>query len=188
MHARHAGLVAQALDKDLSARTLRARLRKPMATSRRSTHRKETIRRHGPNGSRPRAARPDGAHARARRHLAVARTSTKARGGYRMPRPRFLCAIVWGYAGDRKVLDLCAAPGGKTAQLAMAGANVTAVDRSPRRLNRLRENLNSRLPSRPRLSPPTHWNGNRKAIRRGRCSTRLVRRPAQSAVIPTCHG
>ncbi len=40
-----------------------------------------------------------------------------------------------------KVLDLCAAPGGKTAQLAHAGAHVTALDRSPARLGRLRENL-----------------------------------------------
>ena len=39
------------------------------------------------------------------------------------------------------VADLCAAPGGKTAQLGLAGANVVAVDRSPARLNRLRENL-----------------------------------------------
>jgi 16S rRNA (cytosine967-C5)-methyltransferase len=39
------------------------------------------------------------------------------------------------------VADLCAAPGGKTAQLALAGANVTAVDRSPARLSRLRDNL-----------------------------------------------
>ncbi len=39
------------------------------------------------------------------------------------------------------VADLCAAPGGKTAQLAFAGARVTAVDRSPTRLNRLRGNL-----------------------------------------------
>jgi 16S rRNA (cytosine967-C5)-methyltransferase len=39
------------------------------------------------------------------------------------------------------VLDLCAAPGGKTAQLAARGANVTAVDRSPARLSRLRENF-----------------------------------------------
>lgn len=39
------------------------------------------------------------------------------------------------------VLDLCAAPGGKTAQLAAAGANVTAVDKSAGRLNRLSENL-----------------------------------------------
>jgi 16S rRNA (cytosine967-C5)-methyltransferase len=39
------------------------------------------------------------------------------------------------------VADLCAAPGGKTAQLAQAGARVTAVDRSPARVGRLRENL-----------------------------------------------
>ena len=38
-------------------------------------------------------------------------------------------------------LDLCAAPGGKTLQLAAAGARVTAVDRSASRLKRLRENL-----------------------------------------------
>ena len=40
------------------------------------------------------------------------------------------------------VADLCAAPGGKTLQLAAAGAEVVAVDRSPGRLDRLRENLN----------------------------------------------
>lgn len=40
------------------------------------------------------------------------------------------------------VADLCAAPGGKTLQLAAAGAEVTAVDRSPGRLDRLRKNLN----------------------------------------------
>src|SRR5205823_1606276 len=39
------------------------------------------------------------------------------------------------------VVDLCAAPGGKTAQLAAAGARVTAVDRSEPRLGRLRQNL-----------------------------------------------
>lgn len=42
--------------------------------------------------------------------------------------------------GER-VLDLCAAPGGKTLQLAAAGAKVTALDISERRLERLRENL-----------------------------------------------
>ena len=39
------------------------------------------------------------------------------------------------------VLDLCAAPGGKTMQLAAAGARVTALDSSQRRMGRLRENL-----------------------------------------------
>ena len=43
-------------------------------------------------------------------------------------------------AGAR-VLDLCAAPGGKTLQLAAAGAAVTAVDRSAVRLKRVTENL-----------------------------------------------
>jgi 16S rRNA (cytosine967-C5)-methyltransferase len=41
----------------------------------------------------------------------------------------------------RCVADLCAAPGGKTAQLVVAGAKVMAVDRAPARLRRLRENL-----------------------------------------------
>jgi 16S rRNA (cytosine967-C5)-methyltransferase len=43
-------------------------------------------------------------------------------------------------AGER-VADLCAAPGGKTMQLAATGAHVTAVDRSRPRMARLRENL-----------------------------------------------
>lgn len=42
--------------------------------------------------------------------------------------------------GER-VTDLCAAPGGKTAQLAATGAIVTAVEQNPNRLTRLRENL-----------------------------------------------
>jgi 16S rRNA (cytosine967-C5)-methyltransferase len=42
--------------------------------------------------------------------------------------------------GER-VADLCAAPGGKTAQLAAAGAQVTALDRSAERLKRLATNL-----------------------------------------------
>lgn len=40
-----------------------------------------------------------------------------------------------------KVLDLCAAPGGKTMQLAAVGADVTAVDASPSRMKRVEENL-----------------------------------------------
>ena len=46
-----------------------------------------------------------------------------------------------GDIAGKSVLDLCAAPGGKTAQLAAAGAIVTAVDDSVSRLNRMRENL-----------------------------------------------
>jgi 16S rRNA (cytosine967-C5)-methyltransferase len=46
-------------------------------------------------------------------------------------------------AGER-IADLCAAPGGKAAQLAAAGAHVFAIERDGNRLRRLRQNL-SRL-------------------------------------------
>jgi 16S rRNA (cytosine967-C5)-methyltransferase len=52
-----------------------------------------------------------------------------------------LPARLFGEVAGKTVADLCAAPGGKTAQLARAGAKVTAVDRSPNRLARVRENL-----------------------------------------------
>lgn len=42
----------------------------------------------------------------------------------------------------QNILDLCAAPGGKTLYLASRGANVMAVDISRQRLERLKENLN----------------------------------------------
>jgi 16S rRNA (cytosine967-C5)-methyltransferase len=48
---------------------------------------------------------------------------------------------LFGDVKGKRVADLCAAPGGKTAQLAAAGARVTAVDRSPARLDRVRDNL-----------------------------------------------
>jgi 16S rRNA (cytosine967-C5)-methyltransferase len=44
-------------------------------------------------------------------------------------------------AGNRRALDLCAAPGGKTLQLAAAGWRVTALDASAKRLERLTQNL-----------------------------------------------
>jgi len=44
-------------------------------------------------------------------------------------------------ADAQDVIDLCAAPGGKTMQLAAAGHRVTAIDASESRLGRLRENL-----------------------------------------------
>jgi 16S rRNA (cytosine967-C5)-methyltransferase len=40
-----------------------------------------------------------------------------------------------------RIADLCAAPGGKTAQLAAGGAEVIAIDRSANRLNRLKQNI-----------------------------------------------
>src|SRR5205814_7418323 len=52
-----------------------------------------------------------------------------------------LPARLFGDVAGKTIADLCAAPGGKTAQLAHAGAHVTAVDRSPARMARLRDNL-----------------------------------------------
>ena len=48
---------------------------------------------------------------------------------------------LFGDVRGKTVADFCAAPGGKTAQLAHAGAAVIAVDRSPARVRRLQENL-----------------------------------------------
>jgi 16S rRNA (cytosine967-C5)-methyltransferase len=60
----------------------------------------------------------------------------------------------------RSVADLCAAPGGKTAQLALGGAQVTAVDRSPRRLARVKENLDRlRLTAELAAADATEWSG-----------------------------
>lgn len=50
-------------------------------------------------------------------------------------------AQLFGDLENRMIADLCAAPGGKTAQLAAAGARVTAFDLSKNRLKRLEGNL-----------------------------------------------
>lgn len=52
-----------------------------------------------------------------------------------------LPARLLGDLSGLRVADLCAAPGGKTAQLALAGADVTALDSSKNRLARLEKNL-----------------------------------------------
>jgi 16S rRNA (cytosine967-C5)-methyltransferase len=50
-------------------------------------------------------------------------------------------AKLLGDLSGKRVVDLCAAPGGKTAQLILAGGSVTAIDQSESRLKRLRSNL-----------------------------------------------
>jgi 16S rRNA (cytosine967-C5)-methyltransferase len=71
-----------------------------------------------------------------------------------------LPARLFGDVRGRRVADLCAAPGGKTAQLAQAGARVTAVDRSAPRLTRLKENLKRlRLAADVVTADATEWDG-----------------------------
>jgi 16S rRNA (cytosine967-C5)-methyltransferase len=62
-------------------------------------------------------------------------------GSVRLTGPVQVSALPGYDEGRFWVLDLCAAPGGKTLQLAAAGAEVTALDVSADRLERLRENL-----------------------------------------------
>ena len=52
-----------------------------------------------------------------------------------------LPARLFGDIAGKTIVDLCAAPGGKTAQMVAAGAIVTAIDRSPGRMARLRDNF-----------------------------------------------
>jgi 16S rRNA (cytosine967-C5)-methyltransferase len=52
-----------------------------------------------------------------------------------------LPARLLGDVAGKTVADLCAAPGGKTAQLVLTGADVTAIDASKNRLTRLAHNL-----------------------------------------------
>lgn len=59
--------------------------------------------------------------------------------------------------GER-ILDLCAAPGGKTMQMAAAGARVTALDMSEPRMARVRENLaRTRLDADLVVADALHW-------------------------------
>ncbi len=69
-----------------------------------------------------------------------------------------------GNINGKTVIDLCAAPGGKTAYLVNAGAVVTAVDRSKKRLMRLNENLD-RLKFSPNIitADAVEWRPREKA-------------------------
>lgn len=81
-------------------------------------------------------------HVRLERGTAVAELPGYAEGAWWVQDiAASLPARALGAGVGKRVLDLCAAPGGKTLQLAAAGWRVTALDISDRRLERLRENL-----------------------------------------------
>jgi len=67
---------------------------------------------------------------------------------------------LFGDVAGKKIADFCAAPGGKTAQLVQAGATVTAIDRSPARVARLRDNLaRLSLPAETVVGDAVEWPG-----------------------------
>lgn len=69
-----------------------------------------------------------------------------------------LAVPLLGPVAGLRVLDLCAAPGGKTLQLAAAGGQVTALDISEPRLGRLRDNLvRTGLAAEVVVADALHW-------------------------------
>ena len=97
-------------------------------------------------------------------------------------------ALVARLAGDvagKAVADLCAAPGGKTAQLAAAGAHGHGGRRVGRSGSSACARTSRACGSRPRWSRPTRRAGRRGAPSTWCCSMRRARPPAPSAAIPT---
>lgn len=69
-----------------------------------------------------------------------------------------LPATLFGDLRGKKAADVCAAPGGKTAQMVLRGADVTAVDISANRVKRLKENLGRlKLPVKVIVSDARVW-------------------------------
>lgn len=95
----------------------------------------------------PGAARPEGATALPGGGARLAATAVDEIAGYEAGSfwvQDFAAQLPASLLGDvrgKSVLDMCAAPGGKTMQLAAAGAQVTAVERDAARAQRLRQNL-----------------------------------------------
>lgn len=74
-----------------------------------------------------------------------------------------LPARLFGDVKGQDIADLCAAPGGKTAQLLCAGAKATALDQSEARLVRLKENLvRLKLEAKTVMADATAWDPGRQ--------------------------
>ena len=101
-----------------------------------------------------------------------------------------LPARLFGDVAGKTIADLCAAPGGKTAQLVQAGARVTAVDRSPGRMARLRDNLaRLALEAETVVADAAEWPAETTAeASTASWSMRPAPRPAPSGAIPTSPG
>ena len=123
-----------------TAKRRRGKSRAPIATSRRSTSASRATPRVGRGGLAASSFPPARFAWTATRRSTSSTATPTASGGCRTPPPRLPARLIGAGAGMR-VVDLCAAPGGKSAELAIAGASVTAVDRSAERLKRLAANF-----------------------------------------------
>ena len=95
-----------------------------------------------------------------------------------------LPVLLLGNVAGKTALDLCAAPGGKTAQLASRGARVTAVDQVGAAHGARPSQSRSLASLRPSFALPMSWNCPPTACSTPCCSMRPVRPPARSAAIP----
>ena len=80
-----------------------------------------------------------------------------------LPTAWLLAALAQDGESPKSVLDICAAPGGKTLQLAAAGHAVTALDMSANRMKRVRENLaRTKLSAETIIADALDWQAGQK--------------------------
>ena len=138
--AQHAPLAVRELGRGLWRGAGAGDRRGAPRASRRSICRSRPSPRPGPRRWPPRSCRPAPCADAPAAWSTPCPATRRVPGGCRMPRPPCRPGS-WARCAGQRVLDLCAAPGGKTAQLAAAGARVTAVERSPVRAQHLVRNL-----------------------------------------------
>ena len=149
-------------------------------------HRQGRCRRVGASASGASCCRPAASGSSRARRCATCPASRTAPGGCRMRRPPSRPASSASKPGER-VADLCAAPGGKTAQLAAASRR-----RRGRRPVRQAPGAPDREPGAPRASPPRPASRTRPSSTRRpstpSCSMRPARRPGPCAATRTSPG